>query len=326
MSKKIKYRYNPETLQYEKIEQSFLEHIIKAIPWLASSIVFALVTIIIYENQPFFKSPREQALERDNKQLRKQFELIKKQLQDIEVILADMQQRDDNIYRLIFEAEPYPKYKREKATGGNNKYKEFENYTSGELIISTHKLLDRIEKKIYAQSKSFDEVIALAKRKEKLLNSIPAIMPITKKYLTAGIGPFGWRIDPIYKTRAMHTGMDFPAATGTDVYATGDGVVQSVESNYWGYGNIVLINHGFGYQTLYAHLSAFDVKIGQKVKRGQVIGKVGSTGKSTAPHLHYEVWKNGEKVNPVNYYFNDLTPDQYEELLKAAANSSSSFD
>ncbi len=326
MSKKIKYRYNPETLQYEKIEQSFKEKLINMLPWFVSSVVFAVVTILIYENQPFFKSPREQALERDNKQLRKQFELIKKQLQDIEIILADMQQRDDNIYRIIFEAEPYPTYKRERATGGNNKYKEFENYTSGEIIISTYQLLDRIEKKLYAQSKSFDEVIALAKRKEKMLNSIPAIMPIAKKALTAGIGPFGWRIDPIYKTRAMHTGMDFPSTIGTDVYATGDGVVQSIESNYWGYGNIVLINHGFGYQTLYAHLSAFDVKTGQKVKRGQVIGKVGSTGKSTAPHLHYEVWKNGEKVNPVNYYFNDLTPEQYEELLKAAANSSASFD
>ncbi|MBX7095669.1 MAG: M23 family metallopeptidase [Flavobacteriales bacterium] len=323
---KVKYRYNPETLTYEKVEPGFRERILKALPYLAGSIVFAVAIILIYENQPFFKSPREQAYARDNAQLRQQYELLQKQLKDVEMVLADIQERDDNIYRVIFEAEPYPNHKRERATGGSSKYREFADYESGQLITETYEAIDRIEKKLYAQSKSFDEVIQLAKKRENMLASIPAIIPVNRKELRSAIGPFGWRIDPIYKTRAMHTGMDFPAETGTKVYASGDGVVENVESNYWGYGNIVLINHGFGYKSMYAHLSRFNAKIGQKVKRGEVIGFVGSTGKSTAPHLHYEIIKNGEKVNPVNYYYNDLSPAEYEEMLKAASSSGTSFD
>lgn len=323
---KVKYKYNPQTLTYEKVEPGIRDRIRKALPYLAGSIVFAVAIILIYENQSFFKSPREQAFERENEQLRQQYDLLKKQMREMEIVLSDIQLRDDNIYRVIFESEPYPNHKRDRATGGSNKYRQFAEYESGQLMTETWQSLDRIEKKLYAQSKSFDEVIKLAKTKEKMLSSIPAIIPVNRKDLRAGIGPYGWRIDPIYKTRAMHTGMDFPSETGTPVYATGDGKVINVESNYWGYGNIVLIDHGFGYQTLYAHLSAFKTKIGQVVKRGEVIGLVGSTGKSTAPHLHYEVLRNGEKVNPVNYYYNDLSPEEYEEMLKAASSSGTSFD
>ncbi|HAA00434.1 MAG TPA: peptidase M23 [Flavobacteriales bacterium] len=323
---KVKYKYNPQTLTYEKVEPGIRDRIRKALPYLAGSIVFAVAIILIYENQSFFKSPREQAFERENEQLRQQYDLLKKQMREMEIVLSDIQLRDDNIYRVIFESEPYPNHKRDRATGGSNKYRQFAEYESGQLMTETWQALDRIEKKLYAQSKSFDEVIKLAKTKEKMLSSIPAIIPVNRKDLRAGIGPYGWRIDPIYKTRAMHTGMDFPSETGTPVYATGDGKVINVESNYWGYGNIVLIDHGFGYQTMYAHLSAFKAKIGQVVKRGEVIGLVGSTGKSTAPHLHYEVLRNGEKVNPVNYYYNDLSPAEYEEMLKAASSSGTSFD
>lgn len=323
---KIKYKYNPQTLTYEKVEPGFKDRLKSALPYLIGSLLFAVLIIILYEYQPFFKSPKEQSLMRENKVLRHEYQLLRKQVEEMDYVLNELQEHDDNLYRVILESEPYPNYKRERATGGSNKYKKFAEYKSGELITKTHQTLDRIEKKLYAQSKSFDEVIALAKKKEKMLVAIPAIIPISKKDLRAAIGPFGWRIDPIYKTRAMHTGMDFPSETGTPVYATGDGVVENVESNYWGYGNIVLINHGFGYKTLYAHLSEFKTKIGQKVKRGDLIGNVGSTGKSTAPHLHYEVWKNGEKVNPVNYYYNDLSPQEYEEMVKNSASSGASFD
>lgn len=323
---KVKYKYNPNTLTYEKVEPSFRDRLKSALPYLLGSIIFVVLTIVLYEYQPFFKSPKEQSLIRENKELHQQYQLLRKQVEEMELVLAELQEHDDNLYRVILESEPYPSYKRERATGGSNKYKQFAEYKAGDLIIKTHQTLDRIEKKLYAQSKSFDEVIELAGKKEKMLASIPAIIPVSKRDLRAAIGPFGWRIDPIYKTRAMHTGMDFPAETGTNVYATGDGVVENVESNYWGYGNIVLINHGFGYKTLYAHLSEFNTKIGQKVKRGDLIGYVGSTGKSTAPHLHYEVWKNGEKVNPVNFYYNDLTPEEYEEMVKASASSGASFD
>lgn len=323
---KVKYKYNPNTLTYEKVEPSFRDKLRAAIPYLLGSIVFAVLIIVIYEYQPFFKSPKEQILTRENKELRKQYELLRKEVEEMDHILSELQENDDNLYRVILESEPYPAYKRERATGGSSKYKEFADFESGELITRTYQALDRVEKKLYAQSKSFDEVIELAKKKEKMLVSIPAIIPISKNDLRSAIGPFGWRIDPIYKTRAMHTGMDFPSETGTNVYVTGDGVVENVESNYWGYGNIVLVNHGFGYKTLYAHLNEFNAKIGQKVKRGEIIGYVGSTGKSTAPHLHYEIWKNGEKVNPVNYYYNDLSPEEYEEMVKASSSSGASFD
>lgn len=323
---KVKYKYNPVTLEYEKVEPTFREKLIDALPYLAGSIVFVILTIVVYEYQPFFKSPKEQALVRENKELKQQYELLQKQLGDIELVLSEIQEHDDNLYRVILESEPYPSHKRDRATGGSNKYKQFSEYKSGQLITQTYEALDRIEKRLYAQSKSFDEVIALARKKEKMLSSIPAIIPVSKKDLRSAVGPFGWRIDPIYKTRAMHTGMDFPSETGTNVYVTGDGVVEGVESNYWGYGNMVLINHGFGYKTLYGHLSKFNVKAGQKVKRGEIIGFVGSTGKSTAPHLHYEVWKSGEKVNPVNYYYNDLSPDEYEEMVRKSASSGASFD
>ncbi len=323
---KFKYRYNPETLQYEKVQPGFRERLLSLLPYFAGSIVFAILIIVVYESQPFLKSPKEQALTRENAQLLEQYELLRKEFEQMELVLADIQQRDDNIYRVILESEPYPKYKRERATGGSRKYKDLEALANSELLIRTRKKLDQLEKRLYAQSKSFDEVIELAKKKEKMLRSIPAIIPVSRKDLTAGIGPFGWRIDPIYKTRAMHAGMDFPSPPGTPIHVTGDGVVESIESNYWGYGNMVLVNHGFGYKTLYAHLKEFKVEAGQQVRRGDVIGLVGSTGKSTAPHLHYEVIRNGEKLNPINYYYNDLSPAEYEEMLKASSSSGTSFD
>jgi murein DD-endopeptidase MepM/ murein hydrolase activator NlpD len=321
---KVKYKYNPHTLNYEKVETSWKDMIKSALPWFAGGIVFATIVVIFAFS--FIKSPKERAQKREIEQWKYQYQLVNDRLNEIELVLNEIQKRDDNLYRVVLEANPFPANKRKMGTGGNNRYKDLEGFESSELIISTRKKLDRISKKLYGQTRSFDELKELAKKKEEMLRCIPAIMPVANKDLTAGIGGYGWRIDPIYRTRAMHTGMDFPSKTGRPVYATGDGVIEDVASNFWGYGNIVLINHGFGYKTMYAHLSEFKTKIGAKVKRGEIVGLIGSTGKSTAPHLHYEVIKNGEKVNPVNYYFNDLKPAEYEEMLKASSGGSASFD
>jgi len=321
---KIKYKYNPESLSYEKVVLTFWQRIVKALPFVGLAIVFSvLVSILAFT---FFKSPREKAYLREIKQLRSQFAQLSQEISKTEKIIASIETRDDKLYRVILEANEYPANKRALATGGSKKYQDLEGFDNSELIISTTKQLDELQKRIYAQSKSFDELVELAKRKDKMLKSIPAVIPVPNREVTAHTGPFGWRIDPIYRTRAFHSGMDFPCKTGTKIRATGDAVVENVENGFWGYGNIVLLNHGFGYKTMYAHLSGFNVKIGQKVNRGDVIGFAGSTGKSTAPHLHYEVIKNGEKINPVNFYFNDLSPAQYEEMIKASQESGTSFD
>lgn len=321
---KIKYRYNPQTLTYDKVELSFKQKLMRALPYVGATIVFAVVITVIAFT--FLRSPREKALQREINQLKAQYEKINKEFEQTGKILSIIQRRDDSLYRVILETDAYPSNKRNLATGGSNPYSDLEGYTTSELLIQTSRRLDEIQKKIYAQSKSFDELVDLAKRKDKMLKSIPAIIPVANKEITAHIGPFGPRIDPIYRTRAFHSGMDFPCKTGTRIRATGDAVVENVENGYWGYGNVVILNHGFGYMTMYAHLSKFNVKKGQKVKRGDVIGFAGSTGKSTAPHLHYEVIKGGNKVNPINYYFNDLTPEQYEEMLKKSHESGTSFD
>jgi murein DD-endopeptidase MepM/ murein hydrolase activator NlpD len=321
---KIQYKYNPETLTYDKVQLSFGQKLKKALPWIFGSLVFAATVVAI--SFAFFKSPREQSLIREYNQLTSQYETMRNEMKQVEAVLDDIRRKDDNLYRVILESEPYPIHKRQLSSGGSSRYSELEGYNSSQLLVSTRQLLDRVQKKLYAQSQSYEEVIKLAKKKEKLLRSIPAIIPVATNLITAGIGGFGYRIDPIYRNRSFHAGMDFPCKTGTPIRATGDAEVAGAESNYWGYGNAVILNHGSGYQTLYAHLSAFNVKPGQKIKRGDIIGFAGSTGKSTAPHLHYEVIKNGEKVNPVNYYYNDLTPAQYEEMLKASAEASTSFD
>lgn len=321
---KIKYRYNPQTLTYEKVELTLWQRFVKVLPVILGTLVFSvLVTIFSFT---FFKSPREKSLIREIGQLKSQYNLLQKELNETEKVIAAIEKRDDKLYRVILETNAYPSEKRSLSTGGGNRYAELEGYTTSEIIIATTKKLDALQKRLYAQSKSFDELVELAKKKDKMLRSIPAIIPIPNREITAHIGPFGYRIDPIYRTRAFHSGMDFPCKTGTKIRATGDAVVTAVENGYWGYGNVVILDHGFGYQTMYAHLSGFNVKKGQKVKRGDVIAFAGSTGKSTAPHLHYEVIKNGEKINPVNYYFNDLTPAQYEEMLKASKESGTSFD
>jgi murein DD-endopeptidase MepM/ murein hydrolase activator NlpD len=319
-----KYRYNPQTLSYERIETSWKERLLKTVSYLFTGLFFAIIFLFI--SYTFFDSPKEKKLKREKEELLLQYELLNKRIENLNKVLADIQERDDNIYRVIFEAEPIPANIRKAGFGGANKYKELEKLSNSDLVIETAKKVDVLEKQIYIQSKSFDEIYQMAKEKENMLSSIPAIQPVSNKNLKRMASGFGYRIHPIYKTRKFHKGMDFSAPVGTEVYATGNGVVEKVAKDRTGYGTHIVIDHGYGYKTIYAHLDKYLVKEGQKVHRGDLIGEVGNTGTSTAPHLHYEVLKNGKQVNPAYYYFNDLTPEEYDKMLQISSAANQSFD
>ena len=322
---KVKYRFNSKSLTYEKVKTSFKVGFLYVLSYLVTGIVFATITIIL--SRQFLPSPSEKKQNRELEVLKLQYELLDTKMNLAEKVLYDLEDRDDNIYRAIFESEPLPKTMRYGGSGGSDKYSVFDIYENAELLKSSTEKLDKITKQIYIQSKSFDEVVKLAKNKEKLLASIPAIMPINHKDLFHTISSnFGWRTHPIYKTQQFHPGMDFAYPQGTPIYASGDGLIETADDMAQGYGNHVVINHGFGYQTLYGHMSKIAVHANQKVNRGQLIGYVGSTGLSTGPHLHYEVIKNGEKVNPINYYYNDLSPQEYQLLIDGSKKSTQSFD
>lgn len=324
MAKKEKFKFNPESLKYDRIEFNNSDRLLRVLAYLGGSLILAFFYILIFSQ--FFGTPAERKLKRENHQLISQFEVMTKKLEQIQAVVSDLEERDDNLYRTIFEAEPISNSIRIQGVGGVDRYSNLEGFNYSDLVINTAKELDALSKRIYIQSKSYDDLIKMAKNKDVMLASIPAIMPISNKDLKRTASGWGWRIHPIYKTRKFHYGMDFTAPTGTDIYATGDGKVIQVRKSKRGYGNKIVIDHGFGYRTLYGHLSRFNVKKGQKVKRGDVIGYVGSTGLSTAPHLHYEVMQNGKKVNPLNYYNNDLTADEYERMIELSANSGQSFD
>ena len=321
---KVKYRYNPETLSYDRIETGFHYHLSRAFQLFLFSAVLGFLFFLAYSY--FLDSPKEKKLIRENHRLLTQYEIMEKNLEQIELVLNDIQQRDENIYRVIFSADSIPNTIRRAGFGGINRYKYLEDMDNASLVISTTKKLDVIIKQLYVQSKSFDEIIDLAKRKNEMLRCTPSIMPVSNKDLKRTASGWGWRIHPIYKTRRFHWGMDFSAPEGTPIYATGDGVIKRISSSKIGFGKMIEIKHGFGYETLYGHLSKFNVKKGQKVKRGDIIGYVGNTGTSTAPHLHYEVHIRGKKVNPQHYYFNDLSPDEYEKMISIASNSNQTFD
>ena len=321
---KIKYYYDTKTLSYKPIESSRVDKFKNFIVYFTSSAILAFFILLIFFQ--YFDSPKEKRLKGEINNLLSQYENINSDLKKIEIVLDDIQTRDDNIYRTIFEADPIPTSIRKQGFGGVNRYKKLSGFSNSDLIINTTKKVDQLTKQLYLQSKSFDEIIELAKNKSKMLASIPAIQPVANKDLKRMTSGYGYRIHPIYKTRKMHYGMDYSAKVGTEIYATGDGVISKVKRSKRGYGNYVKINHGFGYETLYAHMSRYIVKKGQKVKRGEVIGYVGNSGISTAPHLHYEVRKDNKKINPVNFYFNDLTPEEYEKMLELASQPNQSFD
>jgi murein DD-endopeptidase MepM/ murein hydrolase activator NlpD len=254
-----------------------------------------------------------------------QTEIQQRRLEAIEEVLADIQSRDNNIYRVLFEANPIPNEIRQAGFGGVNRYKDLENINNADLILANAKKIDKISKQLVIQSKSLDEIAQLAEDKEALLKTIPAIQPIQNEDLTRVASGYGMRLHPILKYRRMHKGMDFTAAPGTPIYATGDGKVSKVGLGS-GYGKMVIIDHGFGYKTYYAHMSKYNTKVGRKVTRGEIIGYVGNSGLSSGPHLHYEVWKNGVVMNPVNFYFNDLTPEEYDIMLAKASIENQSLD
>jgi murein DD-endopeptidase MepM/ murein hydrolase activator NlpD len=252
---------------------------------------------------------------------------MKKDMESIESVLTDLQQRDDNIYRVIFESDPIPASIRKAGFGGTNKYSHLENLSNSDLIIEASRKLDILAKEAYIQSKSYDEVLKLAMNKEKMLACVPAIQPVANDDLGRTASGWGYRIHPVYRVSRFHYGMDFTAPVGTPVYATGDGEVAEVASGkYAGYGLVVKISHGFGFHTLYAHLSRFNVTEGQKVKRGDIVAYVGNTGTSTAPHLHYEVHKNGNPVNPAFYYYKDLSPSDYDRMMALSSSIGQTLD
>jgi len=310
---KTKYTFNTKTLTYEEHKLTFGQKVLRFLFFLFASLAFSVVLIFI--SFTFFESPKERMLEREIAQYDLQFHIMNDRLNQMQKLMDELSDRDDNIYRVIFEAEPIPRSVRQAGYGGIDRYAKLEGYQNSELLIETAKKLDKIASQVYVQSKSFDEVYKMALDKEKMLASIPAIQPVSNKDLKRLSSYYGYRPDPIYKVRKFHKGVDFSAPQGTNIFATGDGVVKSIKRSHRGYGNTIEIDHGYGYSTFYAHLKSFKVKRGQKVKRGEIIGTVGNTGKSTAPHLHYEVRKNGHTVNPIYYFFNDLTPDEFDEVV-----------
>ena len=321
---KPKYSFNPESLSYDQIKLSHRQKIFKflrgAVLLLSVSFVFLLILSL------FFDTPGEKIQKRENKQLLYQYELLNQKVEKMEQSMDEIQQHDDNIYRLIFGIDPVSENVRKAGVGGSNPYKELEQYSKSDLLIETSKKIDNLTRRMVVQTESYDNIMKLVQDKEKFLASIPAISPIADRNLKRFASGYGYRIHPIYRTLKMHKGIDLTAPTGTKVYATGGGKVISAGYATGGYGIKVIIDHGYGYKTLYAHLNKVNVKVGKRVARGDVIGEVGSTGRSTAPHLHYEVRKNDQTENPVNYYYTDLTPEEYEEMINVSSQMTMSFD
>ncbi len=319
------YKYNPETLSYDVVKYGFKYYVSRFFVHASVGTVLGVAFFFVYIY--VFDSPEEKKLKRENHELLSQYELMNKKLDQIEEVLEDVHMRDENIYRVIYEADSIPMSVRKAGFGGVNRYEALEEMDNSELVIETARRLDQVSKELYVQSVSFDEIIDLVKKNDEMTKCIPAIMPISNKDLSRTASGWGWRIHPIYKIKKFHEGMDFSAHAGTEIFATGDGVVTAVETSYSGYGKHVKIDHGFGYGSLYGHMSAFNVKVGQHVKRGDVIGYVGSTGTSTAPHVHYEVILKGKKVNPQFYYFQEgLSAEEYDRMIEISTNTNKTFD
>jgi len=323
---KVKYYYDPDTLSYRKIEPKKSRRYRNLSIFVLGAALFGFLGLVFLLNTNILNTPKELSLQREAKNYELQFELLDRKLQQIEQVLGNIEDRDNNIYRLYFEANPIPEEQRRAGFGGINRYKSLEGFNNSEMIIATTKRLDVIQKQMVIQSRSLDEITKLAEEKEKLLAAIPAIQPVNNEELTRMASGYGWRSDPFTKARKMHWGMDFTAPKGIPIYATGDGKVTRADNNASGYGKHIRIEHGYGYMSLYAHLSKYNVKRGQKIKRGDLIGFVGSTGRSEAPHLHYEVWKEDKRINPINFYYGSLSAEEFENMLKYATQENQSLD
>ncbi len=323
---KVKYYYDSETLSYQKIERKKGRRIGIALLSLLASFLAGFILLVIYLNLPQIETPKEKALQRELENMQLQYGILNRKMDQVQDVLVNIEDRDDNIYRLYFESNPIPDEQRRAGFGGINRYRNLEGYDNSSLIVETNKRMDILTKQIVVQSKSLDEITVLAKEKGKLLSSIPAIQPVKNENLKRIASGFGWRNDPFTKVKKFHYGMDFTAPRGTPVYATGDGRIDRADNRSTGYGNHIRIDHGYGYTSLYAHLYKYNVRVGQKVSRGDVIGFVGSTGRSEAPHLHYEIWKDQDRINPINFYYGNLSPEEFDQILQQAQQENQSLD
>jgi murein DD-endopeptidase MepM/ murein hydrolase activator NlpD len=322
--KKIKYFYNPNTLRYEKLETPLRVKLLRVLGFLSASIVTALIIVSIAYR--LFPSVNEKRLMRDNESLQENYRIMDARVQKLQQQMGELEKRDNEVYRSIFESSPIPDSVRAKETEQLKELQVVQQMNNNELTNSILTSLNNLSAREAYQNKSYKELEGFIKNKEQLLASTPAIQPVSNKNLNRLASGFGYRVDPVYKTVKFHAGLDFAAPLGTPIYATADGVVRVAGNLGNGYGNHVVINHGYGYETLYGHMYRIAIKNGQHVKRGEVIGYVGSTGKSTGPHCHYEVHKNGRPLDPVYFFYNDLTPEQFDRILKAAASNNQSLD
>jgi septal ring factor EnvC (AmiA/AmiB activator) len=323
---KYKFYYDQETLSYKRIQVNNSVRFRNALVFITVSALFGLIMLLALLSSPVIETPKEIAQSREIENYQLQYEQLNRKMKQIESVLDNLQDRDNQIYRVIFEANPISEDVRKAGFGGVNRYADLEGFDNSELIINTTKKMEILSKQIVVQSKSLDEIQRMALDKEVLLSAIPSIQPIKNENLRRMASGYGWRTDPFTKSRRMHKGMDFSAPTSTPIYAPSDGKVVRVDSRSAGYGKHIRIDHGFGYITLYAHLSNYNVRRGQRVKRGDVIGFVGNTGRSVAPHLHYEIRKDGKHLNPINFYYGDLNTEEFNALLEAANRENQSLD
>lgn len=321
---RIKYYYDTETCKYERIKVSKWDVFMNFLGFVVLALILAVVLVYVYGM--FDDLPHVKRLKKENEELRTYYEILNEEVKTADKMLQVLRDRDDNIYRKIFEAEPLPLSIWEGGVGGVDRYKEIleDDLERENLVINTFRKVDKLKRQLYIQTKSYDDILEMAKNKEEMLSSIPSIQPITNKELIRLASGFGMRWHPILKVKRPHNGVDFSADPGTPIYATGDATVERA-SRFGSYGNVVFLDHGYGYQTRYAHMSELNVHVGQKVKRGDVIGYVGNTGLSSAPHLHYEVWKDDEAIDPVNYFYQDVTDEEFDKLIELASRENQSL-
>ena len=323
---KVKYYYDHDTLSYREIKVTNKNRISGVLLFLLASFFFGITSLLILLNSDIINTPSEVAQKRSLENFKLQFDILNKKLGQLEKVIANIENRDNNLYRVYFEASPIPEEQRRAGFGGINRYKDLEGYDNSDLIINTTKRLDILTKQTVVQSRSLEEIESLAKNKASLIEAIPTIQPIKNKDLTRVASGYGYRIDPFTKIRRFHYGMDFTAKRGTPIYATGNGIVKRADNRSSGYGKHIRIDHGFGYVSLYAHLSKYKVRRGQKVKRGDVIGYIGNSGRSIGPHLHYEILKDNKKINPLNFYYGNLSAQEYDALLTQSNQENQSMD
>ena len=323
---KVKYYYDSENLAYRKIITKKRKKFAYLLLFLLASALFGFLVFVILLNTPYFETPKDRVQAREIDNLKLHYAVLNKRMDQIEDVIDVIEERDNNLYRVYFNTAPISAKERKSGFGGVNKYKELEGYDNSQLVLNTTKRVDMISKELSVQSKSLDVILKLAKAKNNLLVAIPAIQPVRNENLKRVASGFGYRTDPFTKVRKMHEGMDFTAKTGTPIFATGDGVVAKADNTVSGYGNHIVIKHGYGYETLYGHLSKYKCRAGQRVKRGDIIGFVGSTGRSEGPHLHYEVHKNGRVVNPINFYYGNISAVEYVAISQLANQENQSLD